>query len=409
MWVYYSHTPLVGWRFFSKQPKPVLTLRNKNSPVARAWRMLRIPIAHLLMGLVPCWRRWRSCLQFCPRSWQSCMQVSPLPVVEPSTWFRVNRMVTFVVALKLLSFSLSYLLTARNGSVFFLGRCQVLVMQSFAFSFRLSKVGSLIEWLLSSSFCIYRENPMLPILNSLSSCSGVDVFLHGILSYNIIWCSFHPMAHNDFLYSSSAYHRESFVGWRPCVFSLWGLFKHLSRLVIHLLSFRRSMLHSTTAVLLDHIARDWGDVTVVLVELCWTHRRLHISSTAAIDYSYFPVGIAVKTLLFGRIFAKFEDLGVVQVGDQVLRFLNLLIFCVWLKPLMNDSLCLWFSNFSINLLTVLAYCILRLDCRKRYPRNSVIHGVVTSFPVTFRIARWFPRWSCFLALWILWTILRVRF
>ena len=36
---------------------------------------------------------------------------------------------------------MSYLLTARNGSVFLLGSCQVLVVQSFAFSFRLSKVG----------------------------------------------------------------------------------------------------------------------------------------------------------------------------------------------------------------------------------------------------------------------------
>ena len=62
------------------------------------------------------------------------------------------------------------------------------------------------------------------------------------------------------------------------------------------------------------------DVTVVLVELCWTPRRLHVSSTPARDYSYFTVSIAVRTVLFGRIFAKFEDLGVVQVGDQVLRF-----------------------------------------------------------------------------------------
>ena len=65
---------------------------------------------------------------------------------------------------------------------------------------------------------------------------------------------------------------------------------------------------------------DWGDVAVVLVELRWTSRRFHISSTAAIDYSNFPVGIAVRTLLFGRIFEKFEDLGVVHVGDQGLRF-----------------------------------------------------------------------------------------
>ena len=38
--------------------------------------------------------------------------------------------------------------------------------------------------------------------------------------------------------------------------SLSGLLKHLFRLVVHLVSFRRSMLGSTTAVLLDHVSRD---------------------------------------------------------------------------------------------------------------------------------------------------------
>ena len=51
-------------------------------------------------------------------------------------------------------------------------------MQSFAFSFRLSKVGSLIEWLLRSFF-VHRENPMLRIFNTLSSCCDVDVLLQG--------------------------------------------------------------------------------------------------------------------------------------------------------------------------------------------------------------------------------------
>ena len=54
--------------------------------------------------------------------------------------------------------------------------CQVLVVQSFAFSCRLKKVGSLVEWLLRS-FCIYRENPMLRVLNSFNSCGDVDVLL----------------------------------------------------------------------------------------------------------------------------------------------------------------------------------------------------------------------------------------
>ena len=137
-----------------------------------------IPNARLPMGLVPRWRRWRSCFQVGPRSWRSCLQFSPRLLVELSTCFRVNRVVMFFVAFKLLPFLVSYLLIARNISVFLLGSCQVLVMQSFACSLRQSKVGSSIECELRS-FCIYRENPMLRILNSLSSCTNVDVLLHG--------------------------------------------------------------------------------------------------------------------------------------------------------------------------------------------------------------------------------------
>ena len=37
-------------------------------------------------------------------------------------------------------------------------------------------------------------------------------------------------------------------------------------------------------VLLDSIARDCGDVPVVLRELYWSLRRFHISSTTAINY-----------------------------------------------------------------------------------------------------------------------------
>ena len=139
-----------------------------------------------------------------------------------------------------------------------------------------------------------------------------------------------------FLYSSKPYHRESIVGCRPC-FPLSGLFEHLFRLVAHLLSFRRSVFGPTTAVLLNHISRDWGDVMVVLLELCWTLRRFQNSSTAAIDYSFFPVGIAVRTLLFRRIFAKFEDLGVVQVGDLILRFFAELVYLLRLAQVLEEG------------------------------------------------------------------------
>ena len=103
------------------------------------------------------------------------------------------------------------------------------------------------------------------------------------------------------------------------------------------------------------------------------------------DYSNCPGGIAVRTLLFGRIFAKFEDLGVVQVGDQVLRFFAELVDLLRLARVLNES---FFMFVVLELLDqpldfVLAYCMLRLDCRKRYSRYSVIHGVVTDFTVTF--------------------------
>ena len=120
------------------------------------------------------------------------------------------------MAFKLLSFSLSYMLTARNISVFLLGSCQVLVMQSFAFSFPLSKVGSLIEWELSSSFRICCQNPIIRNLNSFSSRSLVDVRLQAILSYNFMWCSLHLMSEGDFVYLPSSYHLDSIAGWPPC-------------------------------------------------------------------------------------------------------------------------------------------------------------------------------------------------
>ena len=161
-------TPHVGWlEVFLQATETCPNSEKKCSPIVRTWIMLRIPIARLPMV----WSHVDD-EEVGPRSWRSCLQVSPRLFVEPPTCFRVNCVVVFFVALKLLSFSLSYLLTAKSGSVFLLGSCQVLVLQSFAFSFRLSKVGSSIEWLLSSSFCICRKNPMFRILSSFSSCGA---------------------------------------------------------------------------------------------------------------------------------------------------------------------------------------------------------------------------------------------
>ena len=316
--------------------------------------MLRIPIARLPMGLVPRWQRWRSCLQVSPRSWRSCLQVSSRPLVESPTCFRVNRVVIFFVALKIVVLFAVLFVDCEECPVFFLGPCQVLDTQSFAFSFRLSKVEPLIEWLLSSSSCIHRENPMLRILSSLSSFCGVHVLLHNdsVVQLNVVFFPHYGWQRLSVLFVGVPSWKYR---WMASVFSC-GAFLSMSRPVLQLLSFRRSVLLSTTAVFLDHISRDWGDVTVVQFELCWTPRTLHISSTTAIEYSNFPLGIAVWTSVL------FKDLGVVQAGDQVLRFFAELVDLLRLNE--------WFLMFVVLELLdqpfdfVLACCILRFDCRK---------------------------------------------
>ena len=144
--MYCSHSPSVGWSFFSKQPKPVLTLRKITN--RQGLKNAESRNCSSSNGFGPT----LTTMTKLSASWPaiSCRQVSPRPFVEPRNLFRVNRVVIFFIALGLLSISLSYFLIARIGSVFFLGPCQVLVVQSFAFSFRSSKVRSLIEWLLKS-------------------------------------------------------------------------------------------------------------------------------------------------------------------------------------------------------------------------------------------------------------------
>ena len=77
------------------------------------------------------------------------------------------------------------------------------------------------------------------------------------------------------------------------------------------------------------------------------------------------MGIAVKTLLFGRIFAEFEDLGVVHVGDQVLRFLAEHVDLIRLSQILNERMLILVVLELLDqpLDFGLAYCILRLDER----------------------------------------------
>ena len=113
----------------------------------------------------------------------------------------------------------------------------------------------LIDWLLRA-FCTIRENPMLRILKSFSSCSDVDVLLHAdsVVQHYVVffppdgwqWLSVFFVAVPSWKYR-----------WVASVLSsLSGLWKLLFRLVVHLLSFRRFVLGSTTAVLLSNVSGD---------------------------------------------------------------------------------------------------------------------------------------------------------
>ena len=107
----------------------------------------------------------------------------------------------------------------------------------------------------------------------------------------------------------------------------------------------------------------------------WTSRRLHISSTAAMDYSHFPESIAVRAELFGRIFAKLEDLGVVHLGDQILRFLAELIDLLRLVQVLKEG---FLVRVALELLNQLLDLVFAMNCqlphcigfaRRRHPRR----------------------------------------
>ena len=140
----------VSWLEVVLQAPETWPNSEKNLPVVRVWRMLRIPNARLSLGLVPR-RRWRSCLQVDLRAWRRCLHVefSNLSVFG-STTQSSSPLPSNCCPFRCLFCWLRGI---------YLYSCW-LDMQSFALSFRLSKVGSLIEWKLSSSFRICRKNPI---------------------------------------------------------------------------------------------------------------------------------------------------------------------------------------------------------------------------------------------------------
>ena len=198
--------------------------------------------------------------------------------------------------------------------------------------------------------------------------------------------------------------------WVASMLFLTGRFKHLFRLVVHSLPFKRSVFGPTTAVLLNNAAKDWGDFVVVLLELRWALRRFHISSTAAIDF-LFPSRYCSQDIAAWKNFRKIR-----RSRCWSCRRSSPVIFCwtCWSSASGSSPeerfLVLVVLELLDQLLDLfLTCCILLLDCRKKYSRNSVTHGVAANFPATLRVAWWVPKWSCVLALWILLTVLRVRF
>ena len=84
----------------------------------------------------------------------------------------------------------------------------------------------------------------------------------------------------------------------------------------------------------------------------------------------------------------FEDLDVVSVGEQILRFFAEFVDLLRLAQVLKEGfLVLVVLKLLDQLLDlVLTCCVLLLESRKRYSRNSVIHDVVAGFTVTLRIA-----------------------
>ena len=134
-------------------------------------------------------------------------------------------------------------------------------------------------------------------------------------------------------------------------------------------------------------------------------------TTTVIDNADFPAGIAIGALLFGRVFAKLEDLGVVHVDDQILRFFAELVDLLRLAQILKEGflVLMVLEPFDQLLDLVLAICILLVDCRKEYARNSLVSVVVPGSPGTLRFAGRVPRRLCVYVPLILMTTVGIRF
>ena len=135
-------------------------------------------------------------------------------------------------------------LTTKNGSKDLLSLCQVFVVQSLA----------MVVELILYSVC--------RISNSLWFSCDVWMILQGnsamwhcvLLGPSNIWQRLSVFV---VIMSSCKY------GYMASVLFLTSFLQHLFSLVVHSLAFRSSIFGTATAILLNNIAKDWGDVVVV--------------------------------------------------------------------------------------------------------------------------------------------------
>ena len=217
-----SHSPSVGRRFFSRQAKPVLPLRKITN--RQGLKNAQNSNCSSSNGFGPIWRRWRSCLQVRPRSCRPRSHNLRCPRIV------VLFAVLFVDCDEWFCILLGSLPGARHAIVCI----------------------SFFAWVRSGRW--------------LSGCRGPSAFFVRILCFD--FCILYALLQGDscrttlcvFL-STRVIQRmsERFTGvpswkyrWMASVLSVTGFLFHL---VVHSLSFRRSVLGSTTAVFLNHISR----------------------------------------------------------------------------------------------------------------------------------------------------------
>ena len=97
------------------------------------------------------------------------------------------------------------------------------------------------------------------------------------------------------------------------------------------------------------------------------------------------VQITIRALFFGRGFAKFENLTVVHVGNQLLRLFAEHIDLLRLVQVLQERFLIRVALELLNQLFdfVFAIYVLLFDCRKAYAGYSVVN-VAPCFPGALR-------------------------